>query len=68
VDDLVARLLARDPEDRFPSARALARAIAPLVGERSLAETRMSSMLRSTGPLFGTGSGAPSKHADQRVA
>ena len=68
VDDLVARLLARDPEDRFPSARALARAIAPLVGERSLAETRMSSMLRSTGPLFGTDSGVLAKHANQRVA
>jgi len=68
VDDVVARLLARDPEDRFPSARALARALAPLVGERSLAETRMSAMLRSTSPLHGSGSGVITKHTDQRVA
>ena len=46
IDDLVARLLARDPQDRFPSARALARALAPHVGERVLAEARVGSMLR----------------------
>lgn len=47
IDDLVARLLARDPEDRFPSARAVARALAPHVGERSLSEERMISLMRS---------------------
>jgi serine/threonine-protein kinase len=38
IDDLVARLLARDPDDRFPSARALSRALLPLLGERSEAD------------------------------
>jgi serine/threonine-protein kinase len=50
IDDLVARLLARDPQDRFPSARALARALAPHVGERVLAEGRVGSMLRVAAP------------------
>jgi serine/threonine protein kinase len=46
LNDLVARLLARDREDRFPSARALARALSPYIGERALAEARVASMLR----------------------
>ncbi|MFI5308046.1 MAG: serine/threonine-protein kinase [Polyangiales bacterium] len=46
VEDLVARLLARDKEDRFPSARALARSLAPYVGERTLTEARLASQLR----------------------
>lgn len=47
VDDLVARLLARDPEDRFPSARALSRALASHVGDRTRAEARLVALLRS---------------------
>jgi serine/threonine-protein kinase len=46
ISDIVARLLARDPHDRFPSARALARALAPHVGERVQAEARVAAMLR----------------------
>jgi serine/threonine-protein kinase len=46
LNDLVARLLARDRQDRFPSARALARALSPYIGERALAEARVASMLR----------------------
>jgi eukaryotic-like serine/threonine-protein kinase len=46
IDDLVARLLARDPNDRFPSARALSRALLPLLGDRSTAERSVASLLR----------------------
>jgi serine/threonine-protein kinase len=46
IDHIVARLLARDPEDRFPSARALARALLPLIGERSEGEQHVGSLLR----------------------
>jgi serine/threonine-protein kinase len=46
IDHIVARLLARDPEDRFPSARALARALLPLIGERGEAEQHVGSLLR----------------------
>jgi serine/threonine protein kinase len=46
LSDIVARLLARDPVDRFPSARALARSLVPFVGERMQAEMRVASMLR----------------------
>lgn len=38
MDELVSRLLRREPEERLPSARALARALAPLVGDRKLVE------------------------------
>ena len=47
IDHIVARLLARDPEDRFPSARALARALLPLIGERGQAEKHVASVLRA---------------------
>ena len=43
IDDIVARMLARDPNDRFPSARAVARALAPHVGDRKLVERRIAS-------------------------
>jgi eukaryotic-like serine/threonine-protein kinase len=46
IDDLVARLLARDPDDRFPSARALSRALLPLLGERNSAERAVAALVR----------------------
>jgi serine/threonine protein kinase len=69
MDDLVARLLARDPQDRFPSARALARALVPHVGERVLAEARVASSLRLTlqAPDAALAS-SPTKVPVQRVA
>jgi serine/threonine-protein kinase len=47
IDDIVARLLARDPNDRFPSARAVARALAPYVGDRKMVERRIASTLKT---------------------
>jgi serine/threonine-protein kinase len=47
IDDIVARMLARDPNDRFPSARAVARALAPHVGDRKLVERRIASALKT---------------------
>lgn len=45
IDALVARLMARDPDERLPSARALARALAPLVPDRKLAERKLAARL-----------------------
>jgi serine/threonine-protein kinase len=42
---IVARLLERDPADRLPSARALARALSPFLGDRARAEQRLAGML-----------------------
>lgn len=44
-DECVARAMARCPEDRFPTMRALARGLAPLVGDRRAVETRLVAML-----------------------
>jgi serine/threonine protein kinase len=69
MDDLVARLLARDPQDRFPSARALSRALVPHVGERVLAEARVASSLRLTAQASDTAlATSPTKVPVQRVA
>ncbi len=51
IDDIVARMLARDPNDRFPSARAVARALAPYVGDRKLVERRIAASLHATGSV-----------------
>jgi serine/threonine protein kinase len=40
-DECVARAMSRDIEQRFPSMRALARGLAPLVGDRRIAEERL---------------------------
>ncbi len=69
IDDLVARLLARDPEDRFPSARALGRALVPHVGERGLAETTLFSALRQkAAPEEALLAESPTRVPVQRVA
>ncbi|HMI89736.1 MAG TPA: serine/threonine-protein kinase [Polyangiales bacterium] len=46
IDDIVARLMARDKEDRFPSARALSRALAVHVAARGHVEHTLASMVR----------------------
>lgn len=44
-DAIVTRLLAREPADRIPSARALARALAPHLGDRKMTERSVAAML-----------------------
>ena len=51
LDVVVARALARHPEDRFASPRALARALAPHVGQRRLTENRLAEILRVSRPV-----------------
>jgi serine/threonine protein kinase len=46
LDIIVSRLLARDLEQRMPSARALSRALLPYAGERREAELRLAAMLQ----------------------
>jgi serine/threonine-protein kinase len=45
LDLIVSRLLARDPEQRMPSARALSRALLPYSGDRHAADLRLSALL-----------------------
>lgn len=45
-DEVIARSLARDPEERFHSMRALSRALAPLVTDRQTIDRTLLSMLR----------------------
>jgi serine/threonine-protein kinase len=51
-DDCVARMLARLPEERFPSARAVARGLAPLLGDRRAAEESLLEVLESRTRAF----------------
>jgi serine/threonine protein kinase len=53
LEALVARMLARKREDRFPTARAVGRAIAPLLPEARTAERRLAASLRVGGSLAG---------------
>ncbi|UJR84835.1 serine/threonine-protein kinase [Sandaracinus amylolyticus] len=48
-DEFVARSMARVQDDRFPTMRALARGVAPLVGDRRIAESRLLALLESRG-------------------
>jgi len=64
IDDIVARLLARDPNDRFPSARAVARALAPYVGDRKMVERRIASTLKTA---TGIHEAAPTTHRTAAV-
>jgi serine/threonine-protein kinase len=50
VDDVVTRAMARCPDDRFPSARSLARALLPLCGDRRQTEAQIARSLRVRGP------------------
>ncbi|GAB4195229.1 MAG: hypothetical protein OHK0013_01200 [Sandaracinaceae bacterium] len=45
-DEVIARAMARDPEDRFHSMRALSRALAPLVTDRRTVDRSLLSVLR----------------------
>jgi serine/threonine-protein kinase len=65
IDDIVARLLARDPNDRFPSARAVARALAPYVGDRKLVERRIASSLKTAAV---SGDALPTTHRSAAMA
>ena len=49
-DTVVTRAMARGPQDRFPSARAMARAMLPLVGDRRQTEHEIASMIRHRSP------------------
>jgi serine/threonine-protein kinase len=51
-DECIARALARDPDDRFPTMRALARGLAPLVGDRRIAEERLLALVDSRAPAI----------------
>jgi serine/threonine-protein kinase len=48
LDWIVSRLLARDPEQRVPSARALSRALLPYSGERYVSERRLAGLLNES--------------------
>ncbi|MCX7808395.1 MAG: serine/threonine protein kinase [Deltaproteobacteria bacterium] len=50
-DEVVAKALARDPAERFPSMRAFARALGPLVGARASIDARLRGLIRSEPPL-----------------
>ncbi len=54
LDLLVSRLLARDPKDRLPSARALGRALVPFMGDRRGVEHRFARMLNESSQLADT--------------
>ncbi len=45
VDELVARMMARNPDERFPSARAVTRALAPLLSNRRSVERNLAAGL-----------------------
>lgn len=46
MDALVATLMARSPDDRYPSARAVARALASHIGDRKLVERRLAKTIQ----------------------
>ncbi len=49
TDEIVSRALAREPERRFATSRALIRALAPLPGERERVEAELALRLRGSG-------------------
>ena len=69
LEHIVGKLLARDPEQRMPSARALSRALLPLSRDRLAAERRLAARLTPrTLPEIGTPSMHDSAHETARVA
>jgi serine/threonine-protein kinase len=67
IDALVARLLARDLEQRVPSARALSRALLPFSGDRFSAERRLAAGLQES-PLANDGVITAQPAAEAKVA
>ena len=65
---IVARLLERDRRDRLPSARALARALLPLIGARTTVERRVAGMLRAPAACAESAATLFDAEAQQRVA
>jgi serine/threonine protein kinase len=65
---IVARLLERDPRDRLPSARALARALAPFVAERARIEQRLAGLLHASESLEDMAITLCAAASEQRVA
>jgi serine/threonine-protein kinase len=65
---IVARLLERDPRDRLPSARALARALAPFVTDRARIEQRLASLLRANDTADESAITLCAVESEQRVA
>lgn len=68
LDLLVSRLLARDPQDRLPSARALSRALAPFAGERREVELGLAAALHETSHVADTAPTIRCTVPEQRVA
>jgi serine/threonine-protein kinase len=68
LDLLVSRLLAREPKDRLPSARAVSRALAPFVGDRRDVERRIASMLHETSHVADTAPTVRCTVPEQKVA
>ncbi len=68
LDMIVSRLLARDPKNRLPSARALSRALAPLMGDRRPVERGLAEMLNETSRVLDTAPTVRCTVPEQRVA
>ncbi len=67
-DDVVSRAMARRPEQRFASARALARALLPLAGERRRVEAELARVIRSRTPRPELADTIPDTQQHLRVA
>lgn len=68
LDLLVSRLLARDPKDRLPSARALSRALSPFASDRREVERSIASMLHETSHVADTAPTIRCTVPEQQVA
>ncbi len=68
LDALVAKLLAREPDARLPSARALARALVPHAGDRKLVERTLAARLNVRSQVVNTVPTMRQRPPIQRVA